>query len=97
MGNVQPVIDLSEELYLSLSVAGLTKDRIAVESRKPLAMKCFKDKILSLGRASELSGLSKWDFIDYLSENGIPLVDYDEYELDREFKTAEAIGKRLSK
>jgi len=31
MGNVQAVIDLSEELYLSLSVAGLTKDRIAKE------------------------------------------------------------------
>jgi predicted HTH domain antitoxin len=97
MGNVQAVIDLPEELYLSLSVSGLTKDRIASESRKLLALKCFKDKILSLGRSAELSGLSKWDFIDYLNENDIPLVDYDEDELAREFKTAETIAKRLKK
>lgn len=48
MGTVQTVIDLPEELYLSLSVSGLTKDRIASESRKLLALKCFKDKILTL-------------------------------------------------
>jgi len=33
MGNVQAVIDLPEELYLSLSVSDLTKDRIAKEGR----------------------------------------------------------------
>ena len=44
-----------------------------------------------------MSGLSKWDFIDYLNENGIPIVDYDEDELAREFKTAETVAKRLKK
>jgi predicted HTH domain antitoxin len=97
MGTVQAVIDLPEELYLSLSVSGLTKDRIASESRKLLALKCFKEKILSLGRSAELSGLPKWDFIEYLHENGVPLVDYDEDDLAREFKTAETVGKRLKK
>lgn len=33
MGNVQAVIDLPEELYLSLSASGLTKEKIANESR----------------------------------------------------------------
>jgi predicted HTH domain antitoxin len=97
MGTVHAIIDLPEELYLSLSASGLTKDRIASESRKLLALKCFKEKILSLGRSAELSGLSKWDFIDYLNENGIPIVDYDEDELAREFKTAETVAKRLKK
>ena len=49
MGNVQAVIDLPEELYLSLSASGLTKEKIAGESRKLFALKCFKEKILSLG------------------------------------------------
>lgn len=97
MGTVHAVIDLPEELYLSLSVSGLTKDRIASESRKLLALKCFKEKLLSLGRSAELSGLSKWDFIDYLNENGVPIVDYDEDELAREFKTTDTIAKRLKK
>ena len=43
MGNVQAIIDLSEELYLSLSASGLTKEKIAGESRKLLALKCFKE------------------------------------------------------
>ena len=97
MGNVRAVIDLPEELYLSLSVSGLTKEKIASESRKLLAMKYFREKILSLGRSTELSGLSKWDFIDYLNENAVPVVDYDEEELAREFKTAEKLTKRLRK
>jgi predicted HTH domain antitoxin len=97
MGNVQAVIDLPEELYLSLSASGLTKERIANESRKLLALKCFKEKVLSLGRAAELSGLSKWDFIEYLSENEVPVVDYGQDEMRREFKTSDILSKRLKK
>jgi len=97
MGNVQAVIDIPEELYLSLSASGLTKERIANESRKLLALNCFKEKVLSLGRAAELSGLSKWDFIEYLSENEVPVVDYDQDEIRREFKTSDMLSKRLKK
>ncbi|MBW2340955.1 MAG: UPF0175 family protein [Deltaproteobacteria bacterium] len=97
MGNVQAIIDLSEELYLSLSASGLTKEKIAGESRKLLALKCFKEKVLSLGRASELSGLSKWDFIEYLSDNDVPVVDYDQDEIAREFETVEKLSERLKK
>jgi predicted HTH domain antitoxin len=97
MGNVQAVINLPEELYLSLSAYGLTKEKIAGESRKLFAMKCFKEKVLSLGRASELSGLSKWDFIEYLGDNGVPVVDYDQDEMKREFETADKLSERLKK
>lgn len=97
MGNVQAVIDLPEKLYLSLSASGLTKEKIASESRKLLALKCFRDKVLSLGRAAELSGLSKWDFIEFLSDNDVPVLDYEAEELEREFETAERFGERLKK
>jgi len=97
MGNVQAVIDLPEQLYLCLSASGLTKEKIASESRKLLALKCFRDRILSLGRSAELSGLSKWDFIEFLSDNNVPVLDYEEDELEREFETAEKLGERLKK
>jgi predicted HTH domain antitoxin len=97
MGNVQAVIDLPEELYLSLSASGLTKERIANESRKLLALKYFKEKVLSLGRAAELSGLSKWDFIEYLSENQVSVIDYDQDEIKREFETSDMLSERLKK
>lgn len=63
----------------------------------PHSSKCFKEKVLSLGRASELSGLSKWDFIEYLSDNGVPVVDYDQDEMKREFETADKLSERLKK
>jgi predicted HTH domain antitoxin len=97
MRNIHAVIDLPEELYLSLSASGLTKEKIAGESRKLLALKYFKEKVLSLGRASELSGLSKWNFIEYLSDNGVPVVVYDQDEMKREFETADNLSERLKK
>ena len=95
MGNIKAVIDLSEELYLSLSSLDFTKERIANESRRLLGLKYFKEKALSLGKAAELSGLSKWNFIEYPSENGIPVIDDD--EMIREFKTVEKLTERLKK
>jgi predicted HTH domain antitoxin len=97
MGNVQAVIDLPEQLYLSLSASGLTKEKIATESRKLLALKYFRDRILSLGRSAELSGLSKWDFIEFLNDNDVPVLDYEEDELTRELETAEKLVERLKK
>lgn len=82
---------------LSLSASGLTKERIDSESRKLLALKCFRERVLSLGRAAELSGLSKWDFIEYLSESDVPVVDYDQDEISRELETAEKLTERLKK
>ena len=97
MANVQAVLDFSEELYLSLSSVGLTREKLAQESKKLLALKFYKGKTLSLGKAAELSGLSKWDFIDYLGENEIPLIDYDEDELKRELRTVDRFKGKLKK
>jgi predicted HTH domain antitoxin len=66
-----------------------------VESRKLFALKCFKEKVLSLGKAAELSGLSKWDFIEFLSDNEVPVVDYDQEEINRELKTAVKLSEKL--
>ena len=66
-----------------------------MESRKLFALKCFKEKVLSLGKAAELSGLSKWDFIEFLSDNEVPVVDYDQEEINRELKTAVKLSEKL--
>jgi predicted HTH domain antitoxin len=96
MKTVQAVIKLPESLYLSLSCFGLTRERIVSESRKLLALKYFQEKLLSMGKAAELSGLSKWDFIEYLGNNNVPVIDYDEDEISREFEAAENISKVLA-
>lgn len=60
---VYATIDLTNDLYLSLSAFGLTREKIASESRKLLAIKLFKEKLLSLGKAVALSGLNKWELL----------------------------------
>ncbi len=50
-----------------------------------------------MGMAAKLAGLSKWDFIEYASDNNVPIVDYDQDEIKREFETADNLSKRLKK
>ncbi len=91
METVRAVIDISQDLYLSLSSFGLTKEKIVDDSKKLLAKKYFQAKLLSLGKAAELAGLSRWDFIEYLSDSNIPVIDYEDDEIQREFEAAESI------
>lgn len=93
MGTIQ--IDLPDELYQSLSSFGLSKEKMANESRKLVALKYFQDKILSLGKAAELSGISKWDFIEYLSENGVPVIDHGQLEIEKEFNTVDKFVHKM--
>lgn len=91
MKSVQAIIDIPENLYLSLSSVGLTREKIISESKKLLALKCFREKTLSLGKATELSGLTKWEFIEFMSENGTPVIDYDDDEIEREFEAVDSL------
>jgi predicted HTH domain antitoxin len=90
---INAVIELSDDLYRILASHGLSKEVISRESKKLLALKCYKDKILSLGKSAELSELPKWDFIEFLSKNDVAVINYDEEQLDIEIKVVEKLGK----
>jgi hypothetical protein len=53
--------------------------------------------VLSLGKATELSGLSKWDFIDYLGDNEVAVVDFDDDEMSRELRAVDKVKPRLKR
>ena len=91
--SVQAVIDLSDQLYRTLSSHGLSKEVISAEAKKLLALKCYKDRILSLGKSAELSGLSLWDFIEFLGENNIAVVNYDDEQLSYELQSVAELKK----
>lgn len=95
MAKVKAVIDLPEDLYAFLAAHGFSKEVIAKESRRLFALKCYKEKLFSLGRAAELAGLSKWDFIEFASQNRIPIIDHDEVNIQRELDSAKALVKEL--
>ena len=93
--SVQAVIDLSDQLYRTLSSHGLSKKAISREAKKLLALKCYKDRVLSLGKSSEVSGLSLWEFIEFLGKNDVPVVDYDDEQLEYELTSVKEMGKAL--
>ena len=52
-----------------------------------LAISLFERNILSLGQAAKLAELHLWDFIQILSQQDIPIAEYDDEEIQQELKT----------
>jgi predicted HTH domain antitoxin len=92
---VKAVIDMPKDLYETLSAHGLSREAISKETKKLLALKCYKDKILSLGKSAELSGLSMWEFTEFLGNNNVAVIDYNETQLEREFRNVDKLRKAL--
>jgi predicted HTH domain antitoxin len=51
---------------------------LAQYMRVAAAISCFQEKKLSLGKAAQLAGYNRLDFLDLLAEKGIVAFDYDE-------------------
>jgi len=86
MSNVQITVEIPEDAYLTLSSSGYSKRRISTEARRLLAVHLFQNGLLSLGKAAELGGYGLGVFIDFLNELQVPVIDYEEEELEEEFK-----------
>jgi len=97
MRNVKTVVELPEDIYTVLSVRGFSKERLSKEFRDLFALRCYRDKILPLGKAAELAGFSKWDFIEFLSENGIPVLTHDDINWQKERKAIKELARRTEK
>lgn len=74
-----------EDIYLVLQAYGLFRETLGEQSRRLLALHFYQDRILSLGQAARLAGLSRWEFIDFLAEHNTPVIDYSDEELATEF------------
>jgi predicted HTH domain antitoxin len=58
------------------------------EARFLLALKLFELRRISAGKAAEMSGLNKPEFLLKASQMGVPVVDLDQDQLDAEFRDA---------
>ena len=59
--------------------------------RKELALRLYEKGLLSLGKARQVAGMKKWDFLFLLAQEGI-CRQYDKNELDRDLAT---LGRQL--
>jgi predicted HTH domain antitoxin len=77
------MIDLPESLLLT---TGQSRDEFVKEAKFLLMAKLFEMGRVSSGKAAEICGMQRIDFIYAAGQMGIPVVQLDEDELAREFE-----------
>lgn len=54
--------------------------------RRELSLRLYEKGLLSLGKARQMAGMEKWEYLLLLSREGIPR-QYDKKELNRDLST----------
>jgi len=80
------VIEVPEGLRIP---PGELEERLRVE----LALRLYEKGIASLGQARRIAGLPKWDFLELLAREGIPL-HYGEEELREDLEVARNLAEK---
>ncbi len=78
-------IAVNEELLLS---AGVDPAKAGEEFRVLAAAKLFELRRITLGQASQLAGLSLWEFIDALQARGISWSNLSEEQIEHDIRSA---------
>lgn len=86
---------IPEDLYSTLRAQGVFREDLAERTRHLLAMRFFQERLLSLGQAARLAGMNRWQFIDLLGENEIPVIGFNEEELKDEFAAVAQLTQQL--
>jgi len=71
---------------------GELEERLRIE----LALRPYEKGIASLGQARRIAGLSKWDFLELLAKEGIPL-HYGEEELREDLEVVRRLAGKTRK
>jgi predicted HTH domain antitoxin len=79
---------IKENILLSLKE---TKEQFTQDLLYLSALMLYRKKRLSLGKAAELAGYSKLDFIEKLKIENKPIFDYNEQEMDEIFADAQKL------
>ncbi|MBD1807917.1 UPF0175 family protein [Microcoleus sp. FACHB-SPT15] len=73
--------EVSQDVLAALKIGSV---ELLHRMRLLTAIAYFQEKKLSLGKAAELAGMNRLDFMDILSQKGIVIFDYDESDLNTE-------------
>lgn len=55
-----------------------------------LAVELYREGLVSLGKAAEIAGLTKWEMMEVLTSKGIPL-NYTRRDLEEDIETLERL------
>ena len=70
-------------------LASLTEAELSADLRTTLAVRLFEEGRVSTGRAAQMAGMGKWEFMEELGRRKVPIVNWDEEELRRELGYAD--------
>lgn len=65
----------------------------AEQAQRLLALKLYEDKQVSLGRAAEIAGMHKAEFMTFASASGVAIISYPAEDLERELEVFERKAK----
>ena len=77
----QVSILVSDSILTSLNMEA---EEIALSMRKEFALKSFRHGKLTLVQGASFCGMNMYDFIAFVSQSGIPIIDYSIEDVDRE-------------
>ena len=75
-------IELPESVLLA---TGQSQEDFVKEMKFFVALKLFELGRISSGRAAEIAGIGRVEFLLLAGRSGVPVADLDAEELDREF------------
>ena len=85
-----------EDVYLTLRSRGLYREALAKQFNHAFALFSFRNHQLSLGQSAALAGMDRWQFVEFLGEHHVPIINWDDEELDAEFQAVEQLSAELS-
>lgn len=81
-------IEVTEDLVQAIK---LPAEEVPARLKRELAIRLYAKGLLSVGKARQLAGMTRWAFHDVLGEEGI-LRRYDIQELEEDLQTLEGLG-----
>lgn len=87
---------IPSDVYITLQAKGLFRKTLAEKAQRLLALRLYEDRSLSLGKAARLAGMSYWDFLDFLGDNRVAVIDLGDDELAAEIAAVSQLQQALN-
>lgn len=81
-------INVPKDMMIYLTV---DDQKSELERNAMLLYPYVKNETLSNGRAAEILGISKWQLIQFYDREGLPYLDFDDEELERDLDTIKRV------
>lgn len=76
-------ISVSDQLLISMN---MNSEEIIRSMRQEYGSKMYQQGKLTLSQAAEFSGMNVYEFMSFLAQLNIPVIDYSIEELENELK-----------